>query len=1236
MKHIRGAGGGGKGGGGGSSRAPVEAPDSLRSIAYARVLDLICEGEIEGLVDGAKSIYLDGTPLQSASGSFNFTGATFSTRNGTQGQSSIPGFPAVENEQAVAVEVTNPVPVVRRLTNPNLTAVRVTIGIPQLSNTDTSNGDVSGTSVRLAIDVQSNGGGYVSQELSREWTEAGVAVSGLTITTAANRTGVRFTLAAPTALNIDSPLQVRIEYRVVGASTWQLFEARTMQPRPGTPTRIDETADPLPPTPTNIQIGGLSPAAYEVRVVKTGGVGTPVIAAGGTTVVPGAFFTQVSTLPPQGLAPASSFVISGKTTSRYQRSYRIELSGPPPWDIRVRRLSGDSTNQYLQNATWWDSYTEIIDSKLRYPNSALVGLQIDSSQFQNIPQRGYDMKLLRVKVPTNYDPITRAYSGIWNGTFKVAWTDNPAWCFYDLLTNARYGLGDFIPEAQVDKWALYRIAQYCDELVPDGFGGTEPRFTCNIYLQTRAEAYRVLNDMASVFRAMVFWASGAITAVQDSPADAAYLYTPANVVEGLFNYSGSSAKVRHTVALVAWNDPADLYRQKVEYVEDAAGIARFGVVQTEIAAVACTSRGQAHRVGKWLLLSERLESDVVTFKVGLDGAIARPGQIIKVADPARAGVRLGGRIVSATTGSVTVDAPVTLAPATTYTLAVVKTDGTVEERAVTTGAGTVSSLAVSPAFTSAPEAQAIWILSSETVAPQLFRVVAVTEDDKHQFTISALAHFPDKYGAIEQGLTLEARSISVLSARPATPQNGVLDEDLYEGPTSIRIRATLSCDPIPGVSAYLFSYRRGDGNFVELAPSSVPSVQIDNILEGAYTVNIVAVNALGYRSAPYTFQADVLGALAPPDDVTNLQLAAQNGTALISWDLHPDLDVRIGGRIQLRYSSALTGATWNTALPVGDFAGASTGGVVPLLAGTYLARALDSSGVYSINATLVTTSAPSLLDYNVVVTQDQHPLWLGLFYEWDAIADLDAFLLPIDSTRADGLELAGTQIQLKSLLVWDDIVDLDAYIDPIDSAVVESGTYFFDQPIDVGSVYTCRVIADLEVASFNTLNIVDSWPSIDGLTDIDGIFDGADAQVQIFISTTNDNPAASPAWSDWRPLTLGEYTARAYRFYLQVNRGSTTTQQVAIKRATITIDVPDRVEGQDNILVPTTGLTISYARPFFAPPAVAVTAENMATGDYYEITAKTREGFTIRFKNSAGTGIARTMDWIAKGYGFTS
>lgn len=796
---IIGAGGGGKGGGGASARVAQEAPDSLRSKAYARVVDLISEGEIEGLVDGLQSVYLDDTPIQNADGTTNFSGVTLETRDGTQQQSYVPGFSSVENEVPVGVEIKASQPVVRSITDPDVDAVRIKVSVGQLTNQDTTNGDLNGSSVSFSIDRQVSGGGFVEV--------------------------------------------------------------------------INDT-------------------------------------------------------------------ISGKTTTKYQRSYYVPLTGNGPWEIRVRRITADSTSSAIQNKTYLDSYTEVVESKLRYPNSALVALRVDASQFSAIPRRSYDMKLLRVRVPVNYDPGTRTYSGVWNGTFKIAWTDNPAWCFYDLVTSTRYGLGGYIPESQVDKWALYRVAQYCDQLVPNGLGGFEPRFTCNLYLQTREQAYKVVQDMASIFRGMVYWSGGAITVTQDAPSDAVYQFAPGNVVDGEFAYQGSSAKARHTVALVTWNDPDDFYRQKVEYVEDAAGIARYGIVQSDVVALGCTARGQAHRVGKWLLFSEQSESEIVTFRTGLEGAVVRPGDVIKVADPVRGGMRLGGRIAAATASTVTLDQD--LPADLPWRLSVVLPNGTVEERLV----GPVSgrTLTVTIPFSSVPQVDAIWMLASSIIEPQLFRVVSVAERDPGVHEVTALAHNPSKYAAIEEGLALQPRSITVLSDIPPPPTGLAMQESLYRVKDQAQVLVQVSWTEVQTAIAYRLSYRVAGGNFVSLPLTSANYAEIRDAQEGQYEFSLRAIGITRKESIPATLSGVVLGKTLPPSDVTGFTVQRRVSDLMIAWDELQDADLS-GYEVRV-------GPGWDNAQLVAKTSGTqmlhdqSAAGQYP-----YHIRAIDTSGNYSAHVT---------------------------------------------------------------------------------------------------------------------------------------------------------------------------------------------------------------------------------------------------------------------------------------------
>lgn len=932
MKQIIGAGGGGKGGGG-SARVAVEAKDSLRSKAFAKVLDLVGEGEIEGLVNGLQSVYLDGTPIQNADGSTNFSGVELATRNGSQAQSPIPGQVSIESALQVGTEVKFAVPVTRTISNANADAVRVTIGVPQLTNQDTSNGDINGTTVEYAIDLQSDGGGFVPQLLSQSFTTDGVALVGdkqyAAISADTYGMGLRLTsLLEPSAYGASYV----VEYKLVADSVWLSDGVIVTNGKTG--NKLEDFVAPLVTGNTFIQTPILPAGLWEIRLRLI----NPLLTGLGVEAA-------------YRYTGRASDVLTGKTTSRYQRSHRIELTGDGPWDIRVRRLTADSASSALQNKTFFDAYTEIIDAKLRYPNSAVVGIKIDSSQFQSIPTRGYDVKLLKIKLPSNYNPTTRTYTGSWDGTFQVAWSDNPAWCFYDLVTTERYGLGGFIDEAQVDKWAMYQIGRYCDELVDDGFGGTEPRFTCNFYLQTRAEAYKVLQDFASIFRGMAFWSTGAITAVQDAPSDAVALFTAANVIEGRFNYSGSALRARHTVALVTWNDPDSLFAQKVEYVEDADGIARYGVNQTEVVAVGCTSRGQANRVGRWLLYSERFETETIQFQVGLDGAAVRPGNVIKVADATRAGGRFGGRISAASTSSVTLDR-LPAAAAVGWEINAMLPDGTMQSRTISSIAG--SSVNVAPAFSAAPTTQGIWVLSAASVEAQTFRVIAVSEDaESKNYNITALKHQPDKYAAIDEGLELQPRDITRLNDTPTAPTGLTLTESLYTYQAEVRAKISIDWAEVEGIYTYYVDHRKDLGNWARIETSNT-EVELLNITPGTYDVRVFSANPGNMASADYAEATLVaLGKTAPPSNVTALTSIIDPSLGVtLSWDSVADLDLDV---YEVR-----TGASWDAGTLVADVKGSTLKiGIIAAGAATYWVKALDTSGVYSATAasTVVTITA---------------------------------------------------------------------------------------------------------------------------------------------------------------------------------------------------------------------------------------------------------------------------------------
>ncbi|MFM2465139.1 host specificity protein J [Paraburkholderia sp. RL17-368-BIF-A] len=749
--------------GGGSGSTPTESPDSLHSIAYARVLDLVSEGPIFGLVNGLQSVYLDDTPIQNSDGSVNFANYSVDYRLGTQDQTYMSGFPSVESEEPVSVPLTSEAPWVHQVENTQLTAVRIRFGVPALQKSDSTTGNVTGYRVEYAIDLATDGGSYAQ-------------------------------------------------------------------------------------------------------------------------VVTGAF--------------------DGKTTTLYERSVRVELpAAATGWLVRVRRITPNAHSSLIADTINIEAITEIIDRKLRYPMSALVGLSFDAQSFSSVPTRAYDIKGLLIRVPTNYDPEARTYSGTWDGTFKTAWSNNPAWVFYDLVLNARYGLGARIDASMVDKWGLYNIAQYCDVMVSDGKGGQEPRFTCNAVIQSQADAYKVLQDLATTFRGIAYWGPGAVVASADMPSDPVYVYTAANVVDGKFEYAGSERKTRYTTALVSWNDPANAYKQAVEPVLDDDGIARYGVVKAQITAFGVTSQGQAHRVGLWTLLTSRYETNTVTFQVGLDGTLCAPGQIIAVADPKKAGRRIGGRVRAVNGRTVTLDkAP---AVASGDELTVILPTGIAEKRTVQSVAG--DAITVSDIYTSTPVSGAVWMLESTDLASQLFRVVSVAEsDDDGQivYTVNATQHEPGKYAAIDNGAAIQVRPVTVIppSVQPpptnvALTTYSVIDQGISK---TVMVIAWNAADK---AVSYLPEWRKDNGEWVAMNSVGGLQAEVVGIYQGTYLARVRAVNAMGVTSIPaYSVDTALTGKTSPPPQVTSLTTESIVFGINVKWTFPADGSAGDTQRTEIWYS----------------------------------------------------------------------------------------------------------------------------------------------------------------------------------------------------------------------------------------------------------------------------------------------------------------------------------------------
>lgn len=716
-----------------SQRQPVIAKDSAASISTLKILYGLSEGEISGLADGAKSIYLDDTPLLDDSGNPNFKddngnlAVTWDFRSGTNDQEYIKGFPSVENETSINVELKGGTPYIKTVTNSQLSAVRLRLSWAALRKQET-NGDVNGITIEYAIDLSTNGGAY-----------------------------------------------------------------------------------------------------QQVLLTK----------------------------------------VSDKTSAKYERSHRIDLPRGNTWNIRVRRITPNATSDLISDKMYVDAITEIIDAKLRYPNTAMLGLQYDAATFSNIAKLAVRCKGKIISVPSNYDPVSRTYTGIWNGTFKQAYSNNPAWVYYDICTQWRYGLGGRITAAMIDKWSLYALGQYCDQQVSDGKGGQEPRFTVNVYLQAQQDAFTVLQSLAAIFRAMSYWQGEQIVLDADLPKDPVYTFSRANVVDGEFSYTGTRARDRHTIAKVAWDNPAQKFKTEYEFVRDEAAIAKYGVKVLDLSIVGCTSQGQAQRAGLWALKSEQLETRTVTFKTGLDGFIPTVGSIINVSDEVLAGRANSGRVsaVSADFLTITLDRDVVVSVGDT--LVVNADDGKAQRRIVSSVNG--RNVTVSVAFDGV-SSQNVWAVDSSDLKTMRFRVLSIKQDDV-TFTITALQHEPQKYDAIDYGAIVEPTAISIIKPNIIdAPKNIVITQRNRVEQGQNITTMIVSWEQVSGAVAYDVEWRKDNGNWTKVPRTGNNSIEIDGVYSGNYLARVAAVSAFDLVS---NFAASALtavtGKLGTPPSLASLK-----------------------------------------------------------------------------------------------------------------------------------------------------------------------------------------------------------------------------------------------------------------------------------------------------------------------------------------------------------------------------
>ncbi|HBS8246304.1 TPA: DUF1983 domain-containing protein [Klebsiella pneumoniae] len=763
----------GRKGGGSKQRTPTEQPDDLQSVAKAKILLALGEGEFAGGLTG-KDIYLDGTPLENADGSQNFSGVSWEFRPGTQAQTYIQGIPGTENEISVGTEVSSKTAWTHTFTNTQLSAVRVRLKWPSLMKQE-DDGDVVGNTVKYAIDLQTDGG------------------------------------------------------------AWQT---------------VLETA------------------------------------------------------------------VTGKTTSGYERSHRIDLpQAGSTWTLRLRKISPDANSVKTGDVMTLQSYTEVIDAKLRYPNTALLYIEFDSSQFNgSIPQISCEPRGRVIRVPDNYNPETREYTGVWTGGFKWAWTDNPAWIYYDIVTADRFGLGNRLSSANISKWTLYQIAQYCDQLVPDGRGGDgmEPRYTCNVYVQERNDAYTVLRDFAAIFRGMTCWNGEQIVVQADMPRDVDFTYTRANII-GKPRYSSSSSQVRYTNALVSWSDPDNAYADAMEPAFIPELVSRYSFNQLEMTAIGCTRQSEAHRKGLWGILTNNKDR-MVEIDVGLDGRIPQPGYIIALADELLAGRVNGGRISAVNGRVITLDRDVDAKPGDRLQLNL--PSGISQSRTIQAVNGR-RQITVTTAYSETPERECVWAIESDDLFLQQYRVTGVKENSDATLTITGVAHDPDKFPRIDTGAIIDQRPVSVLPAGNQSPPDDIVITSRSVVNQGISVETMqVNWSAVSGAIAYEAQWRRNDGNWINVPRSSTTSFEVSGIYAGRYLVRVRAINAAEISSGwAYSEEKTLTGKVGEP--LAPLALATRSLVhgVQVSWEFPTGSGDTL--RTELQYSKNQDGSA---PMPLSDVA----------------------------------------------------------------------------------------------------------------------------------------------------------------------------------------------------------------------------------------------------------------------------------------------------------------------------
>jgi len=947
--------------------------------------------------------------------------------------------------------------------------------------------------------------------------------------------------------------------------------------------------------------------------------------------------------------------VVGRTADSYSRDHRIELDGNFPVNVKVERITADADPAgFLRDEFKFSFIQEVIDNDSTYANSAYTALRLDSKTFNSVPARTFRIRGIKVRIPgaganSSGTPTVDPQTGriqyptgyIFNGTMQAAvWTTCPAFILLDLLITKRYGLGDHIASDQtndsttfsnVDLFSFFAASKYANELVDDGTGsGTEEaRFSCNVNIQSPKEAFAAINELSGVMRCMPIWSAGTINISQDSPTNASYLFNLANVGEAGFNYQGSSLKQRHSVISVSYFN-MDSREVDFEVYEDATAISKLGTIVKQVKAFACTSRNQAKRLARAILFSEQNESETVTFTTSIDsGMLVRPGAVIEINDPVRAGARRGGRVVSATTSAITIDAEAqTTLPSLTDspTISVILPDGTVESRSITGISGAV--ITVGSVFSAVPNTNSPYLISSTTLSTQLFRVIQVTEEDDINYAITALTYVEGKYAFIEDGTALPTRNVSLLNNPINAPSNlvgveksivinGIARSKLivsWKEPTKTFFADNGTVYESPqGASSYQLNYRitTEAGNTDNFITQEVFSndFEIMDTKKGSVDIEVFAYNASGKLSTTaLTGTIQTIGKSGAPDDVTNLTIEPINEQFIrLRFDQSTSIDVLHGGRVYVRHSNlAEASATFQTAQDIIEAVpGNSNEAICPALPGTYLLKFQDDTGNFSTTVTKVSLSLVDILDSITVKTDREDN----------------------DATPYNGTKSNVTFSVAKGGLIL---------TNPVNNA---TGTYDFVDTLDLGSTFSLVLKRHFQGVGFYTGDLFDNrTDNIDTWVNFDGT-EAPDANAKLAVRTSTD----MSAYSDFNDFANGTFKGRGFQFRATLNT-SDTAQNINLQQLGYSATLPSRTEQSAVIASGAGAKAVTFTAPFFVGtsglgnlnnflPSVNISPQNMATGDFFELSSISGTGFTVHFKNSSNASIDRNFTYSAVGFG---